>query len=182
MTEITNWQPVASTKPSVPFIQKILLFVVAAVAIILDQLSKFVVESSIPLNTSWSPIPEWAHLFQLTHTSNTGAAFGTFQGGGAVFGIVAMIVGGVIIYYNFTLPVGHFLLRIALGLQLGGALGNLIDRIRLGHVTDFLDFGPWYIFNLADLWVVSGVVILALLMWQEDRVAKQSTTETPAAH
>lgn len=169
-------------KPSVPLIQKILLFFVAAVAIILDQLSKFLVESNIPLNSSWAPIPEWSHLFQFTHISNTGAAFGTFQGGGTVFTVVAGIVGLVIIYYNFTLPAGHFVLRVALGLQLGGAFGNLIDRLRLGHVTDFLDFGPWYIFNLADLWVVSGVVILALLMWQEDRATKQSAVQTPTSH
>jgi signal peptidase II len=54
-------------------------------------------------------------------------------------------------------------------MQLGGALGNVIDRFRLGHVTDFLDFGPWPVFNLADTSIVAGVVILTWLMFQEQR-------------
>jgi signal peptidase II len=95
--------------------------------------------------------------------------------------VVAILVAVIIIVYNYRLPTGHFLFRAALGLQLGGALGNLIDRIRLGHVTDFLDFGSWPVFNLADASIVGGVAVLVLLMLLEGReTAAQSQPEIPA--
>ncbi|MCB8944852.1 MAG: signal peptidase II [Ardenticatenaceae bacterium] len=149
--------------------QQMFLFVVTAVVILLDQISKYFVEISLPIYQSYAPIPEIAAFFRFTHATNTGAAFGIFPAGGQFFTIVAIIVGTVILYYNYTLPAGQMVLRLALGLQLGGALGNVIDRFRLGHVTDFLDFGPWPIFNLADTSVVAGVVILAWLMFKEQQ-------------
>lgn len=151
--------------------QRILPLLIAAVIILLDQLSKLFIESRLPLNYAWAPFPEFAHLFRFTHVSNTGAAFGLFPGGSAFFTIIAIIVAGIILFYNFSLPGGHTLLRLALGLQLGGALGNLIDRFRLGHVTDFLDFGPWPVFNLADTSIVTGVIVLGFLMLLEQRQA-----------
>ena len=72
--------------------------------------------------------------------------------------LAAIIVSMVIIIYNLRLPAGHLFLRVALGMQLGGALGNLIDRARLGHVTDFIDVGPVPIFNIADAAVVRDIV------------------------
>jgi signal peptidase II len=147
-----------------------MLFLIAAVVILVDQLTKLWVEAHIPVNTSIAPFPDYADLFQFTHVHNTGAAFGMFAGGGYVFAIVAIIVAIVIIVYNFSLPAGNFALRLALGLQLGGALGNFIDRLRIGHVTDFFDVGPFfYIFNIADAAIIGGVIVLALLMWQEHR-------------
>ena len=152
--------------------QQTLLFVVAATVIVFDQLSKLIVENNLTVNHSWAPIPQLAELFKFTHVHNTGAAFGFFDGGGSIFAMIAVFVAMIIIYYNYSLPAGFHPLRMALGLQLGGAMGNLIDRIRLGHVTDFLDFGPWYIFNFADASIVMGVVILGLLMWQEERTLR----------
>jgi signal peptidase II len=118
---------------------------------------------------SYAPIPALEALFRFTHATNTGAAFGIFPAGGSFFTIVAVVVGLVILYYNYILPGGQLSLRLALGMQLGGALGNVIDRFRLGHVTDFLDFGPWPVFNLADTSIVAGVIILTWLMLQEKR-------------
>lgn len=149
--------------------QRLWALLVAALVIVLDQLSKLFIETRLPLNHAWAPFPEFAHLFRFTHVSNTGAAFGLFPGGSAVFTVIAFVVAAIILVYNFGLPGGHYLLRLALGLQLGGALGNLIDRFRLGHVTDFLDFGPWPVFNLADTSIVSGVIILGFLMVLEQR-------------
>jgi signal peptidase II len=149
--------------------QQLFLFVVTAVVILLDQFSKYIVEATLPLYQSYAPIPALAELFRFTHATNTGAAFGIFPAGGNFFTVVAVIVGLVILYYNYTLPGGQRSLRLALGMQLGGALGNVIDRFRLGHVTDFLDFGPWPVFNLADTSIVAGVVILTWLMFQEQR-------------
>lgn len=149
--------------------QRALPLLIAVLIIVIDQFSKLSVEAQLPLNHTWAPFPEFAHLFRFTHVSNTGAAFGLFPGGSPFFTVVAIAVAAIIVIYNFGLPAGHFLLRLALGLQLGGALGNLIDRFRLGHVTDFLDFGPWPVFNLADTSIVAGVVILGVLMVLEQR-------------
>ena len=157
--------------------QQLFLFVVTAVVILLDQLSKYFVEISLPMYQSYAPIPIIADIFRFTHATNTGAAFGIFPAGGSFFMVVAIVVGAVILYYNYTLPAGQMGLRLALGLQLGGAWGNVTDRFRLGHVTDFLDFGPWPVFNLADTSIVVGVIILAWLMFKEQQqltVASQS--------
>lgn len=154
--------------------QRFLPLAVAALVILLDQATKFLIEANIPYNTSWAPIPWLAPVFQLTHTGNTGIAFGLFAGGSLIFAIVALVVTVIILFYNFTLPAGNVGLRLVLGLLLGGALGNLIDRVRLGHVTDFLDFGPWPIFNVADTAVVAGALALAWLMWAESRAESQA--------
>ena len=166
---MSKTNPDSAKQHAVPALQRLLLFLVAVVVISLDQFTKYLVEMRMPLNTTYAPFPDLEAFFRITHVSNTGAAFGLFTQGGVVFMVVAAIVSVAIILYNFSLPSGFFLLRVALGLQLGGALGNLIDRIRLGHVTDFLDFGPWPIFNLADTSIVTGVVTLGILMVLEQR-------------
>lgn len=149
--------------------QRSLLLLVAAVVLVLDQLSKYLIEAALPIYHSWAPIPSIASFFQITHVTNTGAAFGLFPAGSLLFTLAAVIVSVVIIFYNYRLPAGNMALRLALGLQLGGAIGNLIDRMRLGHVTDFLDFGPWPVFNLADTAVVAGVLVLGWLMLNEQK-------------
>lgn len=158
--------------------ERVILLLVGALIILIDHLTKRLVETQLPLNATWAPFPDIAHLFRITHVSNTGAAFGLFPGGSPLFTIIAVVVALIIVAYNFGLPAGHKLLRVALGFQLGGALGNLIDRLRLGHVTDFLDFGPWPVFNLADTSIVAGVVILGLLMFMEQ--PQPERRETPA--
>jgi signal peptidase II len=167
--------PIAELTPVVgaSLWQRLLPLAIASIVLILDQYTKYLVETRVPLYQSWAPIPALAPFFRITHTSNTGAAFGLFQGGGWIFGVLAAVVAVAIIYYSLTLPGGYIMLRLALGLQLGGALGNLLDRIQLGHVTDFLDFGPWPVFNLADFSVVSGVVLLAWLMLRDERQARR---------
>jgi signal peptidase II len=149
--------------------QRSLLFLAAALVIVLDQLSKLLIEAALPLNQTWAPIPALAAYFRITHVSNTGIAFGLFPTGSLFFAFMATLVTMAIIAYNYILPGGQTLFRLALGLQLGGALGNLIDRLRLGHVTDFLDFGPWPVFNVADTSIVAGVVILGWLMLKEQK-------------
>lgn len=159
------------TEQKSSFNERLIFFIVAAVVIIIDQATKWWVETNIPLGTSFAPFPSISHLFQFTHVPNTGAAFGSFQGehSSTIISIIATVVGLALIAYAWTLPAGQRLLRFTLGLQLGGAVGNLIDRFRLGWVTDFFDFWKWYIFNIADLAVVSGVCILIYLMWLETK-------------
>jgi signal peptidase II len=96
----------------------------------------------------------------LTYTTNTGAAFGVLADRGILFLIIGMVVLGVVVAYWRFLPKQRPLLRASLGLQLGGAAGNLIDRVRIGHVVDFIQVRDWPVFNLADVAIVGGVALL----------------------
>lgn len=158
-----------------------ILFIIAGLIIALDQVTKYVVEREIPIYSFWAPWPEWSEIFRLTHTTNTGAAFGILPSGGMIFALFAIVVSGAIIYFNQTLEPGHRLVRLALGLQLGGALGNLIDRMRQGYVTDFFDVGPIPIFNIADMAVVVGTLLLGLLLLLEERKEKKEQAAAGAS-
>jgi len=162
-------EPAAAELPRAAWGEKLLPFLILAVVILLDQLTKYLVETRLPLYGVWAPIPALEGVFRIVHTANTGAVFGLFQGSGMFFAGLAVVVAIAIAYFNMTLPGHQWLIRIALGLQLGGALGNLIDRLRQGHVTDFVDTGPWYIWNLADLAIVSGVILFGFAYLREMR-------------
>ena len=107
-----------------------------------------------------------AGFFRIIQTHNTGAAFGLFQGHSfaltivALVGITVILLYALFIYRRFPI-LDNRLGRLALGLILGGAVGNLIDRLHLGYVTDFIDFGVWPAFNIADSAVTVGVIIIA---------------------
>jgi signal peptidase II len=152
---------------------------VAILVLVLDQLSKVWVSTSLPEGGWWSPLPGLWRVFRITHITNSGAAFGMFPDQGNFFIVIAVVVALTILLYYRYLPTGEWLVRLSLGLQLGGALGNLLDRLRYGHVVDFVDIGFWPIFNVADVSIVSGVAILAYCLWREDRTA-QELTLTPA--
>lgn len=131
---------------------------------LLDQLSKLWVLNNLEWGESWYPIPALKPLFSLTLVTNTGAAFGLFKDGGLLFTILALVVVAGILYYERRIPLHPIWLRAGLGLVLGGAAGNLVDRLRFGQVIDFIDFGFWPIFNLADSAIVLGVSLLALYL------------------
>jgi signal peptidase II len=168
------------------FIQHTLLFVIAALVIIADQVAKYFVRLNLPALASFAPIPALGDFFTLINTHNTGAAFGMFKEAGGIFTIVAILVSGAIVFYYRRIPEGQYLIRLALGLQLGGALGNLIDRLLFGTVTDFIFF-HWYdlinapIFNLADLSITTGVIVLAYLMWREHLDERRAAASADAA-
>ena len=145
------------------------IFFVALFVLAVDQLSKAWVRANLAPNES---IPADAPV-RLTHVTNTGAAFGLFQDRSIMFVAVAIVVIAVILLYRYQLPAGNQFIRMALGLQLGGALGNLTDRLTYGHVTDFIDLRVWPVFNIADSAIVVGVVILAarLLLVKDDEPA-----------
>jgi signal peptidase II len=157
----------------------VILLGIAILVLALDQLTKAWVSASLPEGGWWSPLPGLWRVFRLTHITNSGAAFGIFPNQGNFFILIAIIVAMAIVLYYRYLPTGNWLVRLSLGLQLGGAIGNLIDRLRYGHVVDFIDIGFWPIFNLADVSIVSGVVILAYCLWHEDR-ASQDVDLMPA--
>jgi len=147
----------------------------AALVLLADQASKRLVATWLGEGQSWDIAPWLAPLFRITHVTNTGAAFGLFPRWGDFFIVVAAIVIVAIILYYRHLPHGQWPVRMALGFQLGGAIGNLVDRLRQGFVVDFIDlnFWPlhnWPVFNLADASIVAGVTLLALVMvWEERR-------------
>ena len=151
-----------STKNKTSLLQRIErgwpFFLVAALVIIVDQVTKALIRSHMSLYQS---IPDEGP-FRLTYVFNTGASFGLFRGQTIPLLITAIIGIAALVLFFFYVPLDSKLLRIALGLQLGGAAGNLIDRIRLGGVTDFLDAGFWPVFNAADSAVVIGVGLLLL--------------------
>lgn len=142
---------------------------VTILTVALDQLTKYLVVTNLGLYEAWAPFPALAKWFDIHYVTNTGAAFGLFRSGGLFLKIVAIVVSLVILFYYRHVPDGQWLLRISLGLQLGGSLGNLTDRLRVGHVVDFLDFRVWPVFNVADASIVCGVALLALLLLREDR-------------
>ncbi|GAB4572410.1 MAG: signal peptidase II [Anaerolineae bacterium] len=160
---------------------------VALLVIALDQLTKALVVANLGLYEQWAPIEALRPYFTFTYVQNTGAAFGLFQGGRVVFLLVGVVVIGIILVFYRQLPEGATLMRVALGMQLGGVLGNQIDRVRLGYVVDFFDFKFWPVFNVADSALVVGVISLLVLMWWYERTeARQQPTEsasgeTPAA-
>jgi len=151
-----------------------LLLPVAALVLVLDQFSKAWVLRNIPPNEAWAPIPALANIFVFRHVTNTGAAFGLFRNGGTVLLAIAVVVVVAIIVYTRYLSTERWLVLVSLGLQLGGALGNLTDRLRFGHVVDFLDFPYWPTFNVADSSIVVGVALLALLVLTEEEMSEQA--------
>ena len=139
-----------------------LLPAIALAEFALDQASKYSISTSLAFNESWNPIPELYPYIRLTHWRNSGSAFGMFPELGGAFLVVATAVTVGIIYYARSLNSDSpLLLRVSLGLMLGGALGNLIDRVRFGYVVDFVNLGWWPVFNFADSAIVIGVLLLA---------------------
>ena len=103
-----------------------------------------------------------------------------FQELGAVFAVLAVIVSGAIIYYYPKVSPDDWAIRIALGLQLGGALGNLIDRLTMNFVvTDFISIGNFAVFNIADASITIGVILLIFTMWFRER-ENSSTEDDPS--
>jgi signal peptidase II len=135
-----------------------------AVVVLLDQLTKYLVASTMEVGQSFSLIEDF---LAITYVRNPGAAFGVLPYRTAFLIVVTLIVVGLIVYFYHVLPASYTLLRLGMALQLGGALGNLIDRVRNVFVVDFIDlkfFPP--VFNLADLFIVIGVIIFLFAFWR----------------
>jgi signal peptidase II len=145
------------------------LFLLAGAIIALDQWTKYLVRETLPFQAIWSPWYWLTPFARIVHWKNTGAAFGIFQGFGNVFTILAIVVSIAILYYFPQVPRRDWTLRLAMGLQLGGAIGNLIDRLFFGSVTDFISVGNFAVFNIADASISIGVAILVVGMLVKER-------------
>ncbi len=159
----------------------LVLFAVAAVVIALDQYTKSLVREHLTPYVSWNPIAWLEPFVTFTYVKNTGAAFGLFPNMGGLFIVVAVVVVALIIVYYRRLAESSWLLKVAFGLQLGGAIGNnLIDRLFMGYVTDFIDVRIWPIWNLADASIVVGTALLAYYALFGDRQGKPIETQVSA--
>ena len=122
--------------------------------VLLDQATKYWIQSRMAYGESAPVIP---NIFHITYILNPGAAFGILENKTWFFVLVAVLLIGGVAYIYPRLPSDRPLLKLGAGLLTGGAVGNLIDRIRLGQVVDFFDFRIWPVFNLADVAIVLGV-------------------------
>lgn len=138
----------------------------------IDQLSKIL---ALKYLKNVESIPIIQNMFHLTYVENRGAAFGMFQNNQIIFVIVALIASIYGLYYLHKNKV-NILGKVSILLIISGALGNLIDRVRLGFVVDYFDFRIiWeYVFNVADIFVVLGTILLCIyILFYEDNKEKQ---------
>jgi len=145
------------------------LSAVVAAAVLGDQVTKAIVTSRLGMDESVHVIG----AFTIRRVQNSGIAFGLFSSATVIVTLAtAFAVGWMLIFFARS-GARHPVLPAALGLLIGGSVSNLVDRIRLGHVTDFLSFGWWPAFNLADSFIVIGVAILLVALVVADRRPKR---------
>jgi signal peptidase II len=145
--------------------QWISLATVALAGVTADQLTKAIVTNRLDLNDE-------VHIggpFSIHHVTNSGIAFGLFASATAAVILLTTLAVAWMLYFFARSGARHPVLPVALGLVIGGSVSNLVDRVRLGHVTDFLDFRYWPAFNLADTFIVVGVAALLLALVASDR-------------
>lgn len=140
-------------------------FLTGILIVIADQLSKAWIKTNLPLGQSIFEVG----FFRITHVQNTGAAFGILADYTLILIFVSLIGAACLLFCglylrHFLPPLNSIMGVLALGLVLGGTVGNLIDRINLGRVTDFINFNYWPAFNVADSAVNVGMVIVAILL------------------
>ncbi len=145
-----------------------MFYIFIMILIILDQTIKLLVDNYFYYGES---IPIIKNIFHLTYVRNSGAGFGILQGQREFFIILTIIIISTVLIYRFKTRTNRYL-DIALGLIIGGAIGNLIDRIRFSYVIDYFDFRIWPVFNLADSFVVVGVGILMIYLWRIEEDTK----------
>jgi signal peptidase II len=143
---------------------------VVAAAVAGDQVTKHVVRSSLRVNESAQVLGP----FTIHRVQNSGIAFGLFSSATAIVTVLtAAAVGWMVVFFARS-GARHPVLPAALGLLIGGSVSNLVDRVRLGHVTDFLDVGWWPAFNLADSFIVIGVLVLLAALVYAEREPRRS--------
>ena len=158
--------------------QWIALALVAGSAVVADQLTKWVVARQLSLGDAVEVV--W--IFSIHHLHNTGIAFGLFSDSTTVvIGLTIGAVAGMLVFFSRAAQ-RHPLLPVSLGLVIGGSVANLIDRVRLGHVMDFLDLDYWPAFNLADTFIVVGVALLFTSLVSADRSSARVGTAPLSRH
>ena len=158
----------------------LVLLLMIGFVLVVDQVTKRLVVENLRLYETVEPIPALSPFFQITYSSNTGAAFGFLPQEGDLFLIVAVVVVIAMLYFYPRVPPNSRLMRFAIGLICGGALGNALDRLQYGHVIDFIHYQiPGIISNvsnLADHAIVLGVILIFIESWILDRQEKKAET------
>jgi signal peptidase II len=154
-----------------------LFFLIAGIVIALDQTTKWIVRSNLGLYESW---PAGGGFFSIVHVVNSGAAFGILQGQTPFLIVTSMLgLAAILLYYVYP-PMDHGIIRLALGMQLGGAIGNLIDRVRVGEVTDFIHVGSFPTFNIADSSITISIITVLLFFALQETNPPRDREDTPA--
>jgi signal peptidase II len=138
--------------------------IVAGLVVLLDQVTKSIITRNVAI---CERLDVWGSVLRITHIRNTGAVFGIMKGAGTYFTFFSIVAAAVLIVALFVARRSSRLVKVSLGLVLGGAVGNLIDRLRFGAVVDFMDVGisdgvRWPCFNAADLAITIGVILLVI--------------------
>jgi len=174
--------PPATPEPAIakprPLFKDFTVLQFAALVLLLDQLTKYLV---IQLLSPGFSFP-FHGFFRFTHVHNSGSAFGILQGLNTPLIFVSFIGIIILVLIYRSQPHPSNLLRFSLALLLGGAFGNLVDRMRLGYVTDFIDIGPWPVFNLADASIITGLVILAWVLTRSESPKEQTAPAGESYH
>jgi signal peptidase II len=146
-----------------------LLFAIAGIVILLDQLTKHLVRANLPLGAVLMPDLWLSQYARIVHWQNTGITLGMFQNMGNISKLFPIVIGLGVLFIYPRVPREEWPARLALGLMLGGGLGNLIDRLILGHVTDFISIWVLPVLNLADASIMLGTTILIFWMLKKER-------------
>ncbi len=160
--------------------QYLSIFGVAALVILIDQVSKYIVRTNLKPGEVLAPIPALRDFFRFIYWKNTGVAFGMFQGYGWILTLIGIIAVIAILLFCLQVKNSASFYRVGLALELGGALGNLIDRLNpsLGYVVDFIWIGNFPVFNIADCAICIGAAVLVIGIWREEK--KKTAAETEA--
>ena len=154
---------------------------VAIAVIVLDQLTKQWVVATLGPTTMTNFVPLIGDTARIAYSHNTGVAFSLLQGHPELLIITALlIVAGAIYFYVTQLPNQHSSVQLIMGLIMGGAFGNLIDRIRLGYVVDFVQVGWFPIFNLADSAISVGAALLMLQFLRDELAQRRARSDEQA--
>lgn len=137
---------------------------VACAVVLIDQVSKHLVVITVPQGTR---IDVLGDVLRISHIRNSGAIFGVMRSSGGYFTVFSLVAAIVLVVVLLLSRKARGLVRVGLGLVLGGAIGNLIDRLRIGAVVDFIDIGAgdvvrWPSFNVADLAITVGVIFIVI--------------------
>ncbi len=138
-----------------------MIFLVASVVFVIDRITKIVAVSAMSYGQSIEVLP---NIFQLTLVFNNGTAFGLLKGQNTILAIITAIAVVLLVAYAVTHKNHSLAVSAAIGFILGGALGNLLDRIKFGYIIDFLDFRVWPVFNIADSAITAGMAILIIIL------------------
>ncbi len=133
------------------------LYIVGAAVLIADQVSKLLINSALPRGAT---VPVLGSVVSFTHARNTGAAFGSFSSSTTALTVISIAVVVFLLIFSRRAAMQSRALGWGIALQLGGAAGNLLDRVRLGYVTDFIDFHFWPVFNVADIGITAGALLM----------------------